>query len=265
MQKHVAANGAESHEPSWYLARGDKQYGPLTDRELSLLAEGGNFREDDLLWTEGLDSWKPAHTVFDLAPSPKADAAMPPQPTGDVVDALVQAFTTGGEKPKSQPTLKDRVLDEIKKFAAIFVYLWIVLIVLLIHEWIVLAENHISFRFYGLAAINAIVLGKVMLLAEHWHFAEELKGKPLIYPIVYKSVAFTTLLFAAYFVEEMLLGLIAGRGLFASFPSVGGGSFLGALSLWLIFCVALIPFFAFKEIERAIGQAEFRILLFGKR
>jgi hypothetical protein len=38
---------------------------------------------------------------------------------------------------------------------------------------------------------------------------------------------------------------------------------MGALALWLIFCVALIPYFAFKEIEQAVGPAMFQRLLFG--
>jgi hypothetical protein len=44
-----AAQGA----PSWYLARGDKKYGPLGDRELLLLAERGGLKPDDFLWKTG--------------------------------------------------------------------------------------------------------------------------------------------------------------------------------------------------------------------
>ena len=42
----------------------------------------------------------------------------------------------------------------------------------LVHEWVVLATNKISFAFYGLAAINALVLAKIMLVAEDLRFAE---------------------------------------------------------------------------------------------
>ena len=312
MQERVVDQGeAERAEPSWYLTRDGKQIGPLTDRELSLFADGGNFKDGDLLWTAGLDSWKPADAIFGLGSSPEADQdeaveasgeaidapvfalettaetdaaitfepdgepadailglapesedTMHPvsEPHGEAVDALVQALTSSGEKPK--PTLKERAIAEAKKFAGIFVYLWVVFTVLLVHEWIVLSENHIGFTFYGLAAINALVLAKIMLIADNTRFAERFKGMPLVYPIVYKAVAFTTLLFAAYVLEEMLVGGIAGRGFLASVPHVGGG-LIGALALWLVFCVALIPYFAFREIERAVGPEMFRRLLFG--
>jgi len=329
MQERVVEPGeAERAAPSWYLTRDGKQYGPLTDRELSLFADGGNFKDGDLLWTAGLDSWKPANAIFGFAsspeadadeavevngeavdapvfavepaPSPEADAPVfavepapslkadvqlsfepdgesagaafslapesdetlhaAPEPHGEDVDALVQALTASGEKPK--PTLKEKVIQEAKKFAGIFAYLWVVFTVLLLHEWIVLSQNHIGFTFYGLAAINAVVLAKIMLVADNARFAQQFKGKPLVYPIVYKAAAFTTLLFAAYVLEEMLIGGIAGRGFIASIPHVGG-DLMGALALWLIFCVALIPYFAFKEIEQAVGPAMFRRLLFG--
>lgn len=72
----IDAKDAERHGASWYLSRDGQQHGPLTDRELSLFAEGGNFEPGDLLWTAGLDDWKPAEAVFGLASpgsGPEAD------------------------------------------------------------------------------------------------------------------------------------------------------------------------------------------------
>jgi uncharacterized protein DUF4339 len=318
MQERVVEREAERAEPSWYLTRDGQQHGPLTDKELSLFAEGGNFKPGDLLWTAGLDEWKPAEAMFgpesslgpdaaepDLAepevPEPggeapegtfglplspetdAADGAAPDaefsdavfghdtaadegaqaltEPNGEDLNALVQALT--GSVPESKPTLKDWALEEIKKFVPIFAYLWVVFMVLLLLEWIVLSENHIGFRFYGLAVINALVLGKIMLVAEHFRFAEQLNHKPLAYPIAYKAMAFTTLLFLTYILEEMVVGWIGGHGFLASVPRLGG-SLIGTVLLWLIFCVALIPFFAFKELQRAVGPDAFQKLLFGR-
>ncbi|MGH6865584.1 MAG: DUF4339 domain-containing protein [Methyloceanibacter sp.] len=250
-------HAAQGCEPRWYLARGDKQYGPLRDREMALFAKGGNLRSDDLLWKLGFKSWEPAQAVYQLAQ--KAQAG------GEILHPSEAALAGCGETAKDKPTLKQRVVQEIKQFAAIFLYLWVVFLVLLIHEWIVLSQHAISFKFYELGAINALVLAKIMLIADHFPFAERLQARPLMYPIAYKAVAFTTLLFVAYVLEEMLLGWFRGKGFFDSVPQVGGGTVLGALSLWLIFCVALLPFSAFKEIQRAIGAAEFRWMLFGRR
>ena len=55
MQERQFAGEAGQRTPSWYLSRGDKQYGPLGDRELLLLAERGGLRKDDLLWKPGFE------------------------------------------------------------------------------------------------------------------------------------------------------------------------------------------------------------------
>ena len=63
MQEHHIAGEAGRRAPSWFLARGDKRYGPLADRELLLLAERGGLRTDDLLWRPGFTSWKSVQSV----------------------------------------------------------------------------------------------------------------------------------------------------------------------------------------------------------
>ena len=42
-------------ESEWHLARGGKEYGPITDRELFRLAEQGTLQPDDLLWKRGFE------------------------------------------------------------------------------------------------------------------------------------------------------------------------------------------------------------------
>ena len=144
-----------------------------------------------------------------------------------------------------------------------FSYLWLVFSVFLVHEWSVLASHQIRFRFYGLAVVNALVLSKIMLIAEGLHFARRFDDKPLIYPIAFKSIAFTVLLMVAYIVEEIAVGMFHGKSAAESFPEIGGGGIIGVLTVGAIMCVALVPFFSFREIARVIGEAEFRALMLG--
>jgi GYF domain 2 len=244
MQENGTAAGKS--EPSWYLARGDQQWGPLADRELLLLAERGGLKTDDLLWKPGFETWQPVRSVGDFLPSTPATQA----------EAAVSSAT-----PK--PSLKARLYHELKSFLIMFSYLWLVFFVFLAHEWSVLASHQIGFRFYGLAVVNALVLSKIMLIAEALHFAERFKDRPLIYPIAFKSIAFTVLLVVAYIVEEIAVGLFHGKTVAESFPEIGGGGVMGVLTIGAIMCIALVPFFSFREIARAIGQAEFRAMMLG--
>jgi hypothetical protein len=260
MQADIAPSDASARTPGWYLRRGDKEYGPLTDRELAMLAERGGVKTDDRLWKPGFVSWKPIDAIAELTKAARAEA---PSPQSSQVAVVPEAPILTPEPPSRVHQIKEVALAELKSFIGIFVYLWIVFMVFLIHEWVVLANNGISFRFYGLAAINALVLAKIMLIAEKLRFAERFEKGPLIYPILYKSGLFTILLLLAYVVEDVLVGVIRGGGVAASMPRIGGGMALGFIAVAIVMCVALMPFFAFREIGRAVGPAAFRSLIFG--
>ena len=188
---------------------------------------------------------------------------------GDVGPRAASWYLARGDKQykmemtEPKPSLKARLYEEVKRFLMIFANLWLVFVVFLVHEWIVLADNHIGFKFYGLAAINALVLSKIMLIAEELGFAERFENRPLIVPIIYKSVLFSALLVAAYILEEIIVGLFHGRGVSESLPALGGGGVVGTLGVAAILCIALIPFFAFREIAHLVGEAEFRTLMLG--
>lgn len=267
--QETSLSGAEAQgAPSWYLARGDKRFGPLGTRELLLLAERGGLKSDDLLWKTGFASWKKVGEVCDLGAVPEI-AAKQGSPSDDAMllangAANVEA-TAASERsaPGPKRNLKARLLDELKKFLMIFAYLWLVFLVFLVHEWVVLANNNIGFRFYGLAALNALVLGKIMLIAETMRFAERFHDRPLIVPIAHKSVAFAVLLMAAYILEEIAVGMFHGKSAAESFPQIGDGGVVAILCVTVLLAIALVPFFGCREIARVVGEKEFRTLMLG--
>jgi hypothetical protein len=52
----------------WYWRRGKKILGPVSHRELRLLAEFGHLRPDDWLWRPGLAGWMPPSSVRGVLP-----------------------------------------------------------------------------------------------------------------------------------------------------------------------------------------------------
>jgi hypothetical protein len=142
--------------------------------------------------------------------------------------------------------------------------------VLALHEEVVAAKNGIEYHFYGFAVINAIILGKVMLVAEELDLGNRffknlfLRNSPLVYTIVFRSVAFTLLFFVFDIVEEVLVGLFKGKTVAESYPNIGGGTPRGILSMIVIITVLLIPFFAYREIGKIIGMGKLHSLLFSR-
>lgn len=68
-------------KPVWHLSRGHEQYGPISDRELLLLAELGKLQANDLLWRPGFDGWRTALGASTGARSVPGLLTPPPLPS----------------------------------------------------------------------------------------------------------------------------------------------------------------------------------------
>lgn len=177
---------------------------------------------------------------------------------------MTRAANEGQQRDATAPKRNwiGRAIHEGKRFLAMFLYLWIMFALFLLHESVVLAQHGIGFTRYGFAFVNAWILAKVMLVAEDVNIARGLEGKPLVYPILYKSVIFGAVFLCCGVAEEALVGVWRGKTLVESIPAIGGGGLVGILSVALIVSFALVPYFAFREVGRAIGAGELRALLF---
>jgi hypothetical protein len=118
---------------------------------------------------------------------------------------------------------------------------------------VILAEHHIDFALHGFALINALALGKVILIAQDLHLADHFRDAPLIYPTLLKSFVFTIVLACFKIVEDSALGMFHGKSFQESIVDLGGGTVQGILTLSALLFVVLIPFFGFTELRRLVG------------
>ena len=93
-----------------------------------------------------------------------------------------------------------------------------------------------------------------MYFAEAFNVADNLKSRPLAYPIIYRSAAFSLILIMFHLIEEVLAGAWHGKPVTESLAASGAGSAKEILVFGLIMFVALMPFFALREIARDIGD-----------
>jgi hypothetical protein len=161
-----------------------------------------------------------------------------------------------------KPNLKERAVHQLKEFLAMFIYLWVLLTLLVINQSIVVAREAHQAHFF--AFVNALILAKVLLIGEHLHLGNRFRDKPLIYSIFYKCFVFTIFFIVVHILERMIDGVWSGRTIAQSFPDIGGGSLKRILSMGATLFVALIPFFAFREISRVIGPGELWSLLLSR-
>ena len=133
------------------------------------------------------------------------------------------------------------------------------------HTSLVLGEHQIDFKYHGLALINALALAKVMLVAKDLHLGERFNEAPLIYPTLLKSALFTVVLACFKILEEVGIGLYRRESFQQSIADLGGGTWKGILTLTVLLFVVLIPFVAFGELQRVLGEGKLELIFFHPR
>src|SRR5215831_4439402 len=158
-----------------------------------------------------------------------------------------------GEKPTKHAELKERAVEEFRVFGMTALYLWVFLGSFTVYRRLVLAETGVAYLHYGFALIEALIIAKVVLIAKLFGFTRRFEDKPLIVPVLYKSILFGILVLLFGVVEHLVEGWIHGEGLLGGLRKIGdiGAYEIGARVLVLI--VAFVPFFAFAEIGRVLG------------
>jgi len=155
---------------------------------------------------------------------------------------------------KRSETLKQKAYHEFKQYVVIVLYLWLVFGLLLLYKSMILNEEHISTIAHGIALINALVLGKCVLIAKAFRLGETADGAPLAYPTVLKSALFSLVLAACKILEDAAVGFFHGNSFSQSIAELGGGSLKGILTLSLLMFVMFIPFFGFGELQKVLGE-----------
>jgi hypothetical protein len=159
--------------------------------------------------------------------------------------------------------LKEKASTEFRKFLIIFLYLWIVFATLSIHESIIRAKHGLDYTEHGFAIINALVLAKVILVGDYFQLGTRFKDKPLVYPVLHKCLVFSVLLMGFHLAERMIVGIAGGKSASESFAGIGGGTLRSTISMSVLAFVMLIPFFAFRELGRMIGEQKLLSLFLG--
>jgi len=74
------------------------------------------------------------------------------------------------DQPKAAPparSLRTRITHEFQRFLILFLYLWALLGLFVLNEDLIERSAGDAFLFQGFAVLNAFILAKVMLAAEH--------------------------------------------------------------------------------------------------
>ena len=166
---------------------------------------------------------------------------------------------------KNRAALKQKVMRELAAYWTIFVYLAFFFSAFTCYRRLILAEYHIGYFHFGFALIQALILAKVILIGDAMHLGRRLEEKPLILPTLYKAIIFTVWVGVFRLIEYTIEGLLHRKGFAGGideFVRQGSDTFLAEC---LVVFAAFIPFFAFRELGRVLGEGKIGELFFSKR
>jgi hypothetical protein len=166
---------------------------------------------------------------------------------------------------KAKAGWKQKIISEMIKYWLIVVYLACFFGLFTWYRRFILAEYQISYVNYGVSLLEALVLAKVILIGDVLRLGRGLEDRPLIVPTLHKAVVFSLWVGVFSVLEHTIGGLLRGQGLAGGFEELMSKGKYELLARCLVTFVAFIPFFAFKELDRVLGEDKMRTLFFRGR
>jgi hypothetical protein len=161
--------------------------------------------------------------------------------------------------------LKQKARHELIEYAVNVAYLAIVFAAFTWYRRLILASYDITYTNYWFAVIEALILGKVIMIGRIFRLGRSLADKPLIYSSLYKTAVFCLFCAAFTVVEHTVVGLWKGGGLAAGLHEMAEKGGHEVLANTLMLFVSLFPFFAFRELGRVFGRDRLKDIFFLRR
>lgn len=159
-------------------------------------------------------------------------------------------------------SLRDRLGEELRRYALVSLYLWIVLSAIFAYKSAVLSEAGLPLLPLGAALVKALVLGKFVLIGEAAGVGERARTGTVLGRVLWKSVAFLVFLVVLTILEELLVGWFHGRTALQVLGELVGSP-LALVASSVLMLLVLLPFFMAQELARVLGPGALRRILTG--
>ena len=161
--------------------------------------------------------------------------------------------------------LKEKAKEELRLLVVIWLYLTVTFVSFLTYRRLVSRELGVTSFHYGFAVIEALIVAKVILIGRGLGVARRASGAAFGWAVLRASVVYALLVGAFTVLEHVIESLIHGKGVRGGIDEMLGNGIYEILGRTLMLFVALIPFFAFWELGRQLGETSVYDLLFRKR
>jgi hypothetical protein len=161
-------------------------------------------------------------------------------------------------------SLAERIKHEVGELLPPTIFFLVTFHILVLSRALMLRQYGVEISAMAGATLGALLVAKVVLLADMWPGVNRFPDKPLIYNVLWKTAIYVLGALAVHFLEHLVPMwwrdgdvLVAGRRLI---DEVVWPHFW-AIQLWLV--VLLFVYCAFREFVRAIGRQQVRSMFLG--
>jgi hypothetical protein len=166
---------------------------------------------------------------------------------------------------KKKKSLKEKIFHEMAEYWIIVGYLTLVFAAFTWYRRLVLAAHDITYTNYWVPAIEALILAKVVMIGDALRLGRSLDQRPLIYSTLFRTVVFSLFVGGFTLIEHGIRSLWMGKGFTQGLVGFLGKGSPELLAGCLVTFVAFIPFFAFRELGRVLGEGKIWALFFRGR
>jgi hypothetical protein len=160
----------------------------------------------------------------------------------------------------------NRIKDLFLEVLPAFIFFLVMFHIMMITRALVLKQYGISAPASAVAVIGALIVAKVILIANRIPFLNIYPKKPLIWNVLLKAVVFSAITFVFLIVEGILQEARRQGGLVAGFEHFGANVVWPAFWARDIWINVLILFYcAAMELAHVVGAKKMSEIFFGKR
>ena len=165
----------------------------------------------------------------------------------------------------SEPALKIKLEEEIKKALALSLYLGIWFCAITFMAATALEERPIPLAIFGFALIKAGLSAKFMLIAQATYPIKIDKANGIVGSLFIESIVYIIVIIALNYIEAGVDGLIHGKEFISSMASFGSGDPLRVLAMSIVYWLIIWPYLIFVGFNKVVGNTETLAVLFGAK
>lgn len=229
----------------WYYVEDDEVVGPATFDDLVRQIRRSN--QSCLVWTDGMLDWTNSNEIPALSRYFRNEAHQARIAASDRTETQEQASST-------KPGFLSRLRKELIEYSIIAIYLYVCIGSVLFYKATILHGNEFNFAPFGIAIFKALILGKFILILHALKLGERRGAISILLKIIKKSLLFAVFLIALTIAEELIVGYFHGRTYRQDLSELAGGTLPQAFASSILILLALVPYFAFREISDRLGE-----------